>query len=240
MTELAPDRASVEALIDRLFGELSDPPSVDTGPWLHVVACVERAGWLYPMQIGPGSPSSDHDRFILELARARSDAIVTTGAILRAEPSLRYALPPGLRAWRGDRPLRPAVLTSGRDLPRGHPLWGEEESEPFLITDADGAARIGDGPAPVVALEAGFTLVDALAELPGLVVIEAGPRTASELYAGDGPHALWLSVFEGTVGDDRLAGPLVSLERLARMERVSSATVEEASGPWRFERYHRA
>ena len=65
---------------------------------LQVAAVADRA-WV-AIAIGPAAPSSATDRFVLGFARARSDAIVTTGAILRAEPDLVHEL--------SDRPGRGA------------------------------------------------------------------------------------------------------------------------------------
>jgi riboflavin biosynthesis pyrimidine reductase len=80
--------------------------------------------------IGEGAPPSAHDFFALQAARARADAIVTTGRNLRAEPAVTHELQgaaaPGLAAWRRERlgkepPPILLVLTSGRDLPVDHP-----------------------------------------------------------------------------------------------------------------------
>lgn len=232
---LAPDRAAAEEVAHRLLGVGFD--ALEVPRTLHVVACVERDGWLHPLRVGPHSPPSPHDRFVLDLARAFSGTIVTTGAILRAEPELRYALPPGLRAVRGDRPLRPAVLTSARDLVPDHPLWGDEGTEPVVVTDAEGARRVGDF-APVRVIEGGIGA--AIEALDGPVVVEAGPSTVAPLYRGEGVAGLWLSRFEGDVPDELLVGPLVEVERVEAMALRSDARVEEASGPWRFTRYHRA
>ena len=49
-------------------------------------------GEMVVLEINQSTPRSAHDRFALDLARARADVIVTTGAILRAEPRLAYEL----------------------------------------------------------------------------------------------------------------------------------------------------
>ena len=117
-----------------------------------------------------GSPSDDHyvvlrihdttpqcieDRFALEFTRARVDAIVLTGRILRDEPRLRYdwsrlgGLGEGLRRWRIDHGLDPTprllVLTRGRDVPLDHPVLG---GVPDCLPSISQALEIAASPAP--------------------------------------------------------------------------------------------
>jgi hypothetical protein len=93
----------------------------------------ERAT-LETIAIGPHSPKSATDFFLLNLARARADAIVTTGKILRDEPAVEHRLqgadgePAALAAWRRERlgkrePPCSVVLTTGREIDLFHPLF---------------------------------------------------------------------------------------------------------------------
>src|SRR5690606_11501377 len=117
----------VEAALGRLYGADVAPA---TGV-VHVASVWQAAPDRYvPIAIGPGAPPSAHDFFVLQAARARADAIVTTGRNLRAEPAVTHGLQdaaaPGLVAWRRERlgKQRPPillVLTSARDLPVDHP-----------------------------------------------------------------------------------------------------------------------
>src|SRR5690606_10982602 len=77
--------------------------------------------------------------------RARVDAILVTGAVLRAEPALRYELAPGLRAWRETiaglrEPPLLCVLTGGA-IDLAHPAlcgW----ARPLVLTTPAAAARL--------------------------------------------------------------------------------------------------
>ena len=98
----------VDALARRLFGAVP----IDDGV-VHVTALwAPPEGERRTLLIGEHSPKSDHDFFSLNLARARADAILVTGKILREEPTLRYdlqgagELPAALAAWRRERAAR--------------------------------------------------------------------------------------------------------------------------------------
>ena len=103
--------------------------------------------------IGPGAPASATDRFVLGFARARADAIVTTGAILRAERDLvhRFSDEAGedeaWRGWRADQVGRresPCLLILSRsgELPLDHPaLAGSPRT--IVWTSQAGQARLG-------------------------------------------------------------------------------------------------
>ena len=96
-----PNPDEVAQAIERLYGErLEDEVGV-----LHVAsAWRDETGRLFALRIGPDTPSSATDGFALALARARCDAILSTGKILRDEPGLRHRPDPvdpqGLTAWR--------------------------------------------------------------------------------------------------------------------------------------------
>src|SRR5262249_10097985 len=101
---------------------------------LHVTAVArDSAGALQTIALAPGAPHSATDAFVLNLAPARADAIVTTGRILRSEPRLRHAIGEDenvacLAGWRRERlgktsaPLS-VVLTGRREVDWRHPLF---------------------------------------------------------------------------------------------------------------------
>lgn len=172
---------------------LTDPAGV-----IHVAAVGrEPDGELVVLEINQATPRSAHDRFALDLARARADVIVTTGAILRAEPGLRYELASdradALHTWRMDQLGRPTpplvvVLTGREDIDLDHPTlhgW----AQPWIFTNVD-CARALHGRLPRHVGLAGVpspdlqTLVDWARRRfdARTITIEAGPTTTRPLY----------------------------------------------------------
>lgn len=233
---------------------LTDPAGV-----IHVAAVGrEPDGELVVLKINQATPRSAHDRFALDLARARADVIVTTGAILRSEPSLRYELASdradALHTWRMDQLGRPTpplvvVLTGREDIDLDHPTlhgW----AQPWIFTNVD-CARALHGRLPRHVGLAGVpspdlqTLVDWARRRfdARTITIEAGPTTTRPLYQlpreGEGPglvDELMLSVFEGTIPSAARGQPFVSEHTLERYfdRRHEGEVVQEESGPWRF------
>jgi riboflavin biosynthesis pyrimidine reductase len=215
---------------------------------VHVVSVCDRGdGMLTVIRIGPCAPKSATDTFVLNLARARADAIIVTGKILRAEPALRYDLPADLLQWRRDHAglvQRPdlIVLTRGHDLQPTHPAlhgW----ARPIVFTTEDAARR--------------STMVDVVGHSnPSIrsaiawardngarvVSIEAGPSTTRTLY--EPPIAvdeLMLSEFLGEIPDEARGGVLLRRDALETKLRAVAPPreVQEGSGPWRFGRWTR-
>ncbi|MCB9722533.1 MAG: dihydrofolate reductase family protein [Spirochaetaceae bacterium] len=217
--------------------------------------------------IGPAAPPSETDRFVLGFARARADVVVTTGAILRAEPELTHAyaeesgLAAAFAAWRRvtlerERPPRVVVLSASGGLPRdSRALRGAAEC--LVWTGRAGARRLAqDGPSGVaIAIDEALDLEpqQSLARLlrwlfaeagAETVLLEAGATTTSALYSRAGApevDELLLSGFEGPLRSEAEGPPFASA---AAVERVlgaprSEAHVDEPSGPWRFQRYRR-
>jgi len=227
-------------------------------PGVVHVAAVSRGpdGALDIMKIEPDTPKSDADVFALSLSRARADAILTTGAIFRAEPMLRVE-PFGplassllaLRAsWGHTKPPALLVLTRG-DLDLSHPglhAW----VRPIAITDAAGAARLraqsGDGPAVhIVEMSvptAAAAITWARENLSARTIsVEAGPSTALTLYDPLRVDELMLSILEAEPPPHIRGRPFLGLEALrAKLGAPRSNTdVDEASGRWRIQRWIR-
>lgn len=210
------------------------------------------------IRIGEHAPKSAWDFFLLNLARASADVIVTTGKILRDEPALRYDLegPPGvigaLHAYRDFRANKPAradvvVLSSGRDLDLSHPTF-RGWARPVLALPDDATRARRDAEAAGIEVRTFATLslrslVGALTSEGRTVSIEAGPTSARALY--DVPVAvssLWLSRFEGDVVSEARGEPFIADDVLeARLgNALSDVRIVEPSGTWRFRRYTRA
>jgi riboflavin biosynthesis pyrimidine reductase len=244
-----------------LFGDaLLEPAGV-----LHVVAVWRGArpgDPLRVLRIAKRTPRSDTDQFALAVARARADAIVTTGKVLRDEPALTHALPGpdevarGLAAWRArclrrSAPPLSVVLSARADLDLDHPLF--RAGAPVVLYTSVGAARELRSRARARGVELIARerpgLRDAIAHLretrgAATVTVEAGPSSAAALYA-DAPAVdeLMLSVFEeAKLPDEVLGAPLIESRRLAQLfDRTSPPReVLESSGRWTFQRLWRS
>lgn len=135
--------------IEALFG-----PGIDwrleTGV-VHVAAI--GASPRAALAVGPDTPRSAADRFVLGFARARADVIVTTGAILRAEPQLVHRTsedPSEAAAWAGwraevlGRAEAPAllVLSASGAIDPAHPAL-QAAARTIVWTTAAGRERLG-------------------------------------------------------------------------------------------------
>lgn len=248
--DLAGDPESVDAHIARMYG----PVDLRAATGLVHVAAVAGPRWEV-IRIGPDSPASLHDRFALELCRARADAIVVTGKILRDEPDLRYdlalgldTLSTGLHAWRRERmgkvePPTLLVLTSGRGLDPGHPaLSADSWARPLVFTSRDAelppltieCARVE---APSLAAAVAF-LRDRGAKT---VALEAGPGTTAPSYRGEHPviDELLLSRYGGDLDGVPVTDAFTPPKPDGFLRR-SHLQVDEPSGPWSFSRWVRA
>ena len=187
----------VSAAVRQLYG--TDLPVA--GGVIHPTAVWQAPdGRFLTLRINADTPRSRHDRFALNLCRARADALVTTGRILREEsllsPDLLGDGPEvrALAAWRREvmgRPDQPLalVLTSGRGLDLDHPFF-HAAATPIILTGHEAAESLMPG-----ALARSIEIVDR--DRPSIysaldylrneaacrtVTIEAGPSTSRSLY----------------------------------------------------------
>lgn len=214
------------------------------------------------LRVGPEAPAARHDTLALGLLRARADAILTTGRILRAEPEATHALPgPGplraaLAAWRREilgkvRAPVSLVLTSGRDVDFDHPFFRAGVGRKVVFTSRAGAfaleSRAIDFGVEVVAVEeptprAALEFLRA-AFGAATIAVEAGPSVARGLY--EQPLVIdevMLSIFAGPDPPTRARGarqpPPAELRRLFP-RRSRPFRVASEDGPWEFVRYSR-
>jgi riboflavin biosynthesis pyrimidine reductase len=231
---------------------------------LHVAAVWARPdGTSAVMRITEETPRSAHDFFALNLARARADAIVITGKILREEANLHYATQgPGssgaaLARWRREKlgKSSPPVLLvlTGRPLDLDHPALRGDLPVVIYTTEASARVTAERADSSIEVVGAGSpSLRGALEHLSAgrgcrTISIEAGPSTSLGLYEPLAVDELMLSRFHGDalpehiVGGD-FPGPR-TLESLfpARHDhpRIREANVSEPSGRWSFARYLR-
>jgi riboflavin biosynthesis pyrimidine reductase len=194
----ASDLAAVEAIDRRLaalYGEVD---------WRHAQGIVHVLALGGPnrsvIAIGPRAPRSATDRFVLGAARARADAILTTGAILRAEPDLVIRAGSSIqedrtllewrrvRLGRAPNPQRRIVLSGSGAFAPDHPALAGASG--FVWTSARGRERLGDRVQALDVLVAegeASGIRGALAHalsLPGVetILVEAGPTASAALY----------------------------------------------------------
>lgn len=251
-------RADIAEAVRRLYGE---PPPRNAGTIHPTSVWPAGDGRLVTLRITPETPGSVLDRFVLDVARARADGILTTGRILREERGLTLAfrsapfIAEALAAWRRDdlgRRRAPVgvVLTRSGDVDLDHPSF-HAVTPMVVLTTPTAAARLR-----TTALEKDVTVVShaapsaaaAIAYLrdahdAGTISIEAGPTTSRPLY-GHPPlvDELLLTTYLGAVLSPRVAGPdLLDLADLrSTFSRAGPATVvSEPSGRWQFQRYVR-
>lgn len=229
-----PSSRSVDEAIQRLYGDaaLLEVP-LEIPCVFHVVALWQPppgsslARDLGPdrrvMHIRPTPPHSDTDTFVLGLARARAEAIITTGRILREEPNVRFE-PQGpwagaLHAWRRAQGLTtpPRIIVLSRTPLPPHP--GLDPSAEHFPTDLLPAIK---------------TLQD---QGVRRICVEAGPSTARALYGPGSPLTqLMLSTCHApSLAPEVIGPPLVPEATLARLRATRPCTRDEAGIPWTFE-----
>ncbi len=250
-----PEAIDVPARIAALWGTRTLP--VDAGV-VHVVSTWFDGESHRVIRITPDSPKSETDFFILNLARARADAIITTGRILRDEPDLEYTLPvawaDSLTAWRREAlgrtsPPRVVVLTSGHGIDPDHPTF-HSWAAPVVVTSPDAARALRrDLPSRVEVIGLESTAVREVvawcrADAARTISIEAGPSTAGALYAEPAmvDEMSWSEFCAPDLPDDLRGGVAFSRSPDPGLFRrtAPSVTRDEMSGSWRFSRLVRA
>jgi riboflavin biosynthesis pyrimidine reductase len=188
--------AGIDATVREIFGH----PLTTTGLLQTVAVYRQRPGAFRVLRITPKTPRSDYDQFSLMVARARADAILTTGSNLRLEPTGTHLLqgpgtmPEALAAWRRERlgktsPPHLLVLTRGQDLDLDHPalkiparifiFTGEEAAFSLESRAADRGIEIVASPDPSPAAAVDFLRRELGA---ATISVEAGPSVARQLY----------------------------------------------------------
>ena len=183
------DCHDVSARVRELYGsDLAAPHGV-----VHVVSAARASdGLLHVLAIGPHAPRSDTDFFVLQLCRARADAVLTSARILRDEPELSLALvgpwAEALARHRREELHKPeltcAILTRSGDIARSHPLFSEPVHK-LVLTSADRKVELGRelaGLANVEVVAGEHTDARSALELLkargcSAISIEAGPAT---------------------------------------------------------------
>ncbi len=229
---------------------------------IHPTAVWRRSGGdLLTINLSADTPPSRHDRFVLNLARARADAILTTGKVLREEPSVTPLLIGSadqvapLLDWRRvvlgkeGYPLA-LVLTSGRSLDLDHPFFrspipaivftGHDAASDIMPAALERSIEVVSHAAPSVTAAVAFLQKETGI---GTVAIEAGPSTSLQLYRPSLlVDELLLSEFLGPALPRSVQGGAFlepAAIEVAFPFRSEPYSVEEPSGPWRFRRWTR-
>lgn len=197
----------IDAWLRSMYEEEGDLAAAPVD-WRRATGVIHVAAISAPTRraiaIGPGAPTSANDRRVLGFARARADAIVTSGAILRAEPGLvhRYAEDPDESAswanWRRrvlgrSEPAAVVVVTRSGDVPVAHPVFAGA-ARVIVWTTAAGRRRLAQtglsadwGIASADGSAADFlgAAIRGLRDDRGAqtIVLETGPRSTQGLYA---------------------------------------------------------
>lgn len=257
----------------RRIRELYADDLIDAGGTLHVAAAWRgpaapsgAPGRLITLTTGAAMPASLTDPFVLRVARARSDAILTTGRSLRAEPRLTHSLlstradTTSVPAWRTHvlgkvRLPDSVVLTRGAAVDFDHPLFGGP-NDCFVFTALAAVERLRGAaarrrrvsPIRIVGVDAP-DITSALAWLRAerraqTICVEAGPSSAARLYTDPvGVDELMLSLCESETLEAAARGPdFLPIEVVERALpcTLSSVRVDEPSGPWTYVRMRRA
>lgn len=249
MTDADAQLEAIDAHARAIYGELASRPQ----GIIHIASASRRrtSGRLHVIKIQAGAPQSSTDSFVLRFWRAHYDAILTTGQILRAEPTLSYALDAGLTRYRQQvlgksGNVRCAILTRGLQLSAEHPVWTDSRGIELLVLTlpqsvAELREALGDR-AEVV----GLPQLDARGALDFLqrtgsatIGVEAGPSVAGTLYGGNSRiEHLMLSICEAELPEHVVGGALpADAELFAGLRLVSEAVREEESGTWRFQHW---
>ena len=248
----------VQRLVRQLYaGSLTDLSGV-----IHCVSSVRSpsdSARLHVIDINQHAPKSTTDFFVLNLARAHADAIVTTAQVVRAEPQLSHQLQgplaQGLLRYRREvlgKSHGPcsAILTRSAQLPVDHCVF-QDPFDTLVLTTPEQAPVLASqltaaGTRAQVLAVAALDIRAAIALLQQrgarTILIEAGPSTASALY--DPPACvrhLLLSRYEAPFDPRALGRALPEDAKLfAGLTRVSEHAQQEPSGSWRFEHWLRS
>ncbi len=250
---------AVSSAIRRLYG----PGFHGTGV-VHVTSVWRRdPDTQLVIRIGPDAPACAFDQLVLNWTRARADAIITTGRILRQEPELSHQLQgpgssaQGLARWRTEvlgktRPPISLLLTSGRDLDFAHPLFSGP-GRVVILTDRRGGwnleSRASDAGVEIVALD-NPTPRDAIGLLRlefgcATISVEAGPSVSRQFY--EPPTVideLLLSVYGGeplppAARGQRHVTPKQIEAAFRQPYPAYSVVGDDGRSPWDFYRYVR-
>lgn len=246
--------------VQRLVKQLYADTLRDLAGVLHCVSTVRVASdpaRLHVIDINRYAPKSATDFFVLNLARAHADAIITTAQVVRAEPQLSHQLQgplaQGLARYRQEvlgkhSAGMTAIMTRSAQLPPDHRVF-EDPLENVVLTTPEQAAALrlqlaaaGAQVLPVEQLDIRKAIALLRQRGARTISIEAGPSTAGALYEPPScVQHLLLSRCEAPFDPRALGRPLPAQDvMLAGLTCVSEHALTEQSGTWRFQHWARS
>lgn len=212
-------------------------------------------GFFRVLRLGPGAPHSPFDLFALHLARARADAIVTTGEILRREPQLDFSSPSeswsrAFGDWRSQalgKTAKPLVLVLSRgQVDLGHPIFRAAQRT-LIFTNQEAQWRLESQ-----AADRGLEIIGVAQPTPAsairflrrefgsaTILLEAGPQVSRTFYDPLVVDELLLTVLErpdlppGFRGPSFFDGPTLAAQ-FRRRSRVFETVNDD--GRWQIQR----
>lgn len=226
-----------------IYGQLSFPPHPGRP---HVISnFVTTLDGVVSLNVtgqsggGEISGHNQHDRFVMGLLRAVSDAVIVGAGTLRAVPNhlwtAQFIFPPMAEAYRSLRarlgksghPLT-VIVTGHGDLNLGLPVFQTPDVPALVVTSSLGAHKLGPLPPSVrveaiqeserVTAAAILDLVDrVLGKQSDIVLVEGGPHLLGDFVAEERLDELFLTLAPQVAGrDDSNARPgLIEGKRFA-------------------------
>ncbi|MGH2459759.1 MAG: RibD family protein [Chloroflexota bacterium] len=217
----------------RLYGELRVPTGHGDRPGV-IANFVSTLDGVVSLKLPGHSGGSEisgfnrHDRMVMGILRAVSDAVVVGAGTLRAVPRHRWtpgyvfpALEESYRqlrraTGRSGEPLN-VIVTAGGELDLTLPVFQSEAIATLIVTTDRGSARLLEGPIPPTvtvrsvsdsrSVSPGDVLRTIAAARPGnLVLVEGGPRLLGDFLAESCLDELFLTLapqIAGRAGEGR-------------------------------------
>ncbi|MCH7568894.1 MAG: dihydrofolate reductase family protein [Nanoarchaeota archaeon] len=227
----------VKEIYDSPILEIPPPQNARYPAILHVAAVyLDPSDGKYKVikVDNKNAPRSDHDSFALNLARARVDAIITSGQVVRLEKGLTHALqgpaPQGLQNYRSttlDKPETPYSLILTRKVPDLEAeIFTSKATRPIIYTSTDSYNLLQGNKAlkdlGILVCDGGSSpeIEGALEYLKILGVasisMEAGPSVANPLYKNGLVSELMLSVYRGDIQKEVIGDEFISKEEIEK------------------------
>ena len=249
--------ADVAAAVRRIYGS-----PLDARGLIHSASVWQGdRGRYVAFTTGRGPSPSQHGEFAAHLARARADAILTSGRALRRQPELDHRLQgPGaagdaLAAWRRDHLLKSEppvtlVVTANADLDLDHPVF-RHWTRPVVLTTGQSQwqleSRAVDQGIEVVGSDTPSvrTAVEFLRRAFGAATIALEVESDALRELSEPPIAVdevLLTIDQAPrIPAPALGAPFLTAEQLVRRfaERSTPYRVASESGQWCLQRFRR-